>query len=143
MNVACILAVKGRDVITTQPHRTLAEAAELLASKSIGAIVVCGSDGYVLGILSERDIVNAIARRGASSLQEPVSSQMTEKVITAAPDTSVQDLMETMTKGRFRHIPVIEGGRLAGLISIGDVVKWHVEEIETEHRAMREYIASA
>ena len=143
MNVAFILSVKGRDVVTTQPYRTIAEVSRLLGSKGIGAVVVTGTDGDVLGIVSERDIVRAIAREGAAALEEPVSRFMTAKVVTARPESSVQHLMEQMTSGRFRHMPVVEHGRLAGLVSIGDVVKWHVEEIETEHRAMRDYIASA
>ena len=141
MNVAFILSVKGRDVVTTQAHRTIAEVSRLLGSKGIGAVVVTGADGDVLGIVSERDIVRAIAREGAAALEEPVSRFMTAKVVTARPESSVQHLMEQMTSGRFRHMPVVEHGRLAGLVSIGDVVKWHVEEIETEHRAMRDYIA--
>ena len=143
MNVAFILSVKGRDVITTQPHRTLAEAARILADKGIGAIVVCGADGETVGILSERDIVRAVAGGGAAALQDPISRHMTAKVLHATPESSVQHLMEMMTTHRFRHIPVVENNRLVGLVSIGDVVKWHVEEIETEHRALREYIAHA
>lgn len=141
MNVASILSVKGRVVFTIEPDRTVSEAAALLSTKAIGAVVVCGADGDVHGILSERDIVRAIAEDGISALKSPVSQYMTTKVVTAIPDSSVQHLMEMMTSHRFRHMPVVENGRLAGLVSIGDVVKWHVEEIETEHRAMREYIA--
>ncbi len=141
MDVACILSVKGREVVVTQPHRTVAEAAGLLASKGIGAVVVCGADGEVIGILSERDIVRALAQGGAAALDEPVSRHMTGKVVTAMPASTVRHLMETMTAHRFRHMPVVENGRLTGLVSIGDVVKWHVEEIETEHKALREYIA--
>lgn len=141
MNVGALLSVKGHDVVTTLPHRTVAEAAELLALKGIGAVVVCGADGGVAGIISERDIVRAISRGGASALADPVSRHMTAKVVTTVPASSLEQLMEMMTKHRFRHVPVVEGGRLTGLVSIGDVVKWHVEEIETEHRAMREYIA--
>ena len=141
MNVAFILSTKGGDVVTTQPHRTMAEAAAILAEKGIGAVVVCGADGSTLGILSERDVVRAIARGGAEALQSPVSSYMTAKVITARPETSVDDLMHMMTSGRFRHMPVINGGRLVGIVSIGDIVKCRVEEIESEHKAMREYIA--
>jgi CBS domain-containing protein len=143
MNVAHILSVKGRDVITTQPHRTLSEASFLLAERGIGAVVVAGADGEVLGILSERDIVRAIAHAGAAALGDAVTRHMTTRVVTATIETSIDHLMEEMTQGRFRHVPVIENGRLAGLVSIGDVVKWHVEAIETEHRALREYIATA
>jgi CBS domain-containing protein len=143
MTVARILAVKGRDVFTTQPHRTLQETARLLASKGIGAVVVTGADGQVLGIISERDIVRALAEGGAPALDDAVSSHMTSEVFTASSSTCIHDIMERMTHSRFRHVPVVEGERLAGLISIGDVVKHRIAEIETEHRALREYIATA
>ena len=143
MTVARILAVKGRDVFTTQPHRTLWETAQLLASKSIGALVVAGADGLVLGIISERDIVRALAEIGAAALDDAVSRHMTCEVFTTTSGACINDLMERMTHSRFRHVPVIEDERLAGLISIGDVVKHRIAEIETEHRALREYIATA
>ncbi len=143
MNMAFILSVKGSDVVSTQPHRTLAEAAALLASRGIGAVIVSGGDGEILGILSERDIVRAIGRDGAAALGEPVSRHMTARVVTARPESTVEQVMDQMTALRFRHMPVIDNGRLAGIVSIGDVVKWRVEDIETEHRAMREYIAHA
>lgn len=141
MNVDVILTFKGRDVFTIEPDRTVAEAAGILANRGIGAVVVCSADGDVRGILSERDIVRAIAEDGVAALQSPVSRHMTGKVVTARPETSVQNLMEQMTQHRFRHMPILAEGRLAGLVSIGDVVRWHVEEIESEHKAMREYIA--
>lgn len=143
MTVARILAQKGRNVITTAPHRTLDEAAKTLAEKGIGAIIITGADGEVLGILSERDIVRAVARGGAAVLEAPVSRHMTSKVVTATEEMSVVGLMEEMTRGRFRHMPIVKNGRLTGLISIGDVVKHRLEEIETEHQAMRDYIATA
>jgi CBS domain-containing protein len=143
MTVALILGGKGREVVTTQPHRTLSEVAAVLAEKGIGAIVVSDASRAVLGILSERDIVRAIARGGAAALGEPVSRHMTAKVTTATEDMSVNDVMELMTHGRFRHVPVVTDGKLIGLVSIGDVVKHHINEIETEHRALREYIATA
>jgi CBS domain-containing protein len=143
MTVARILGDKGRDVITTQPHRTLLEVIELLAGKGIGAVVVSDAARSVLGIISERDIVRAIGANGAAALGEPVSKHMTAKVSTVTEDTTIHNVMETMTDGRFRHMPVTERGRLIGLISIGDVVKHHVSEIEGEQRALREYIASA
>ena len=143
MTVARILAVKGRDVFTTQPHRTLWETAQLLASKSIGALVVAGADGAVLGIISERDIVRALAEIGAAALDDAVSRHMTCEVFTTTSGACINDLMERMTHSRFRHVPVIEDERLAGLISIGDVVKHRIAEIETEHRALCDYIATA
>lgn len=143
MTVARILAVKGRSVTTLQPHRTLAETAAVLAEKRIGAIVITGEGGDVLGIVSERDIVKAIAAGGAAALQDPVSRHMTEKVITATEDASVTSLMEDMTAGRFRHVPIVKNNRLAGLVSIGDVVKYRLEDIDSERQALRHYIASA
>ncbi|HLJ69737.1 MAG TPA: CBS domain-containing protein [Roseiarcus sp.] len=143
MSVAQILRDKGRDVVTTQPHQTLMEAAQLLAEKGIGAVVVSDVSRRVLGILSERDIVRAIARNGAGALDQSVSKYMTQKVFTVAEDTPVDTVMETMTNGRFRHVPVTTDGQLVGLVSIGDVVKHHVNEIESEHRALKDYIATA
>jgi CBS domain-containing protein len=143
MNVEHILQSKGRSVVTIEPDHTLGEAAQLLSERRIGAVVVGDTFRAVLGILSERDIVRAIAARGAAALQEPVSRSMTEKVVTCTGTAAINDLMELMTEGKFRHIPVLEGGRLIGIISIGDVVKHRVAEIEDETRAMRDYIATA
>ncbi len=143
MTVARILAVKGRVVTTVLPHRTVEETIAILAEKRIGAIVVTGSDGEVLGIISERDIVKALARGGANALSDAVSKHMTSKVITATEETSVLGVMEEMSSGRFRHVPIVKAGRLAGLVSIGDVVKYRLEEIDNERQALRQYIASA
>jgi CBS domain-containing protein len=143
MSVARILAEKGREVQTIQPHRTLAEAAAVLAQRRIGAAVVTGADGAVLGIISERDIVRAVSEQGAGAMTEPVSRRMTQKVMTCQDSTSIETAMEMMTAGKFRHLPVVEGGRLVGIVSIGDVVKRHIEKIEAETRAMRDYIAMA
>jgi CBS domain-containing protein len=143
MSVAQILRGKGRDVVVTQPHRTLMEAAQLLAEKGIGAVVVSDASRSVLGILSERDIIRAVARHGAVALDQAVSKYMTQKVFTVTEETPVDAVMETMTNGRFRHVPVIADGQLVGLVSIGDVVKHHVNEIETEHQALKDYIATA
>ena len=143
MSVAQILSAKGREVVTTQPHRTLMEAVALLSSKGIGAVVVADAGKNVLGILSERDIMRAIGATGAAALNEAVSRHMTAKVFTVTEDTAIDSVMETMTNGRFRHVPVLANGKLVGLVSIGDVVKYHVNEIETEHRALRDYIATA
>ena len=143
MNVEHILAAKGREVATTEPDRTLAEAARTLTEKKIGAVVVTNADLGVLGILSERDIVRAVARGGAAALEDPIAQHMTGKVVTCTRQSSINELMEMMTARKFRHVPVIENGRLAGIISIGDVVKHRVAEIEAEHQALREYIATA
>ena len=97
----------------------------------------------MLGILSERDIVRAVARGGAAALEHPVSQHMTGKVVTCTRQTTINELMDEMTQRKFRHMPVVENGRLCGIISIGDVVKHRVAEIEAEHQALREYIATA
>ncbi len=105
MSVARILAEKGRDVLTIQPHRTLAEASRAMAERRIGAMVVTGADGSVHGILSERDVVRAIAQAGAAALDEPVSRRMTAKVVTCNEAMSIDTAMEMMTTGKFRHLP--------------------------------------
>jgi CBS domain-containing protein len=141
--VARILAEKGREVFTTQPHRTLREVIELLAARGVGAVVVADPSMAVLGILSERDVVRVLARYGAAALGDQVSRHMTPKVTTVMRDSTIDHLMQTMTEGRFRHLPVVEDGRLIGIVSIGDVVKRHVSEIDSERQALREYIATA
>lgn len=143
MTVARILAEKGRDVVTTEPHRTLAEVAEVLARKNIGAVVVADKAHHVLGILSERDIVRVIGRSGPSIMNDAVSKHMTTNVVTIGEDEPVPATMEMMTNRRFRHLPVIHDGKLAGIVSIGDLVKYRLAEMEHEHNAMREYIATA
>jgi len=143
MNVDRILSVKGRNVVSIEANQTLGEAARLLSERRIGAVVVVDGNRPVSGILSERDIVKAVAAHGAHALEEPVSRFMTGQVVTCTGRSSINDLMELMTKHKFRHVPVVDGGRLAGIISIGDVVKQRVEEIEAESQAIKEYIASA
>jgi CBS domain-containing protein len=143
MNVAQILKRKGHDVLTTQPHHSLQDAAELLGRRRVGAAVVADAAGRVLGILSERDIVRAVGAHGAAALQQPVSQHMTADPITIGEEAEVDELMQTMTTGRFRHLPVVERDRLVGIISIGDVVKDHVDALHHERDSLREYIASA
>jgi CBS domain-containing protein len=141
--VAIIINAKGRSVITLSPQRTLREAVDLLAERRIGALVVTGVDGAVLGILSERDVVRVLASEGARVLDDKVSRIMTSRVKTCTPYDTVEDVMEMMTAGRFRHVPVMDGGKLAGIVSIGDVVKHRLADFENEHKALREYIATA
>ena len=144
MTIARILAAKGGDVVTTQPHRTLAEVAEVLVAKNIGAVVVVADvQGIVIGILSERDIVRAVAKRGTAVFNDAVSMHMTAEVITTSEDERVHVAMEKMTNGRFRHLPVIRHERLVGLVSIGDLVKHQLAEYEYEQKVTREYIATA
>ena len=143
MTVARILAEKGREVFTTQPHRTLREVIGMLAEKGVGAVVVADDSMTVLGIISERDVVRVIAQNGASALDEQVTRHMTPKVTTVNREATIDQVMQTMTEGRFRHLPVVEDGRLSGIVSIGDVVKRHISAIDGERQALREYIATA
>ena len=143
MTVARILMEKGRYVLTVQPHRTLKEAAAALTADGVGAAVVSDDAIGVLGIISERDIVRAIGRGHASALDETVLQHMTAKVTTVTERASLDQVMEIMTDQRFRHLPVVEDGRLVGIVSIGDVVKRHVDAIDRERQALREYIGAA
>jgi len=137
------LSRKGGDVATIAPTASLSDAVKLLAERRIGAIVITGPDDRVAGILSERDIVRALAERGHPALDDNVGAVMTRKVATCTEADTIASLMERMTEGKFRHLPVVDQGKLVGVISIGDVVKWRVEEIEGESNALREYIATA
>lgn len=143
MTVKAILSSKGRNVVTVSPTITLSAATRVLAENRIGAVVVTDSEKRVVGILSERDLVRVIAEQGEAALNAPVESAMTRKVITCSDRDTVGEIMEKMTTGKFRHVPVVEDGRLAGVISIGDVVKYRLSEMEQESNALREYILTA
>jgi CBS domain-containing protein len=143
MTVKAILARKGTDVATTDPNATLADTVKLLAARRIGAVVVTGADRRIVGILSERDVVRALAEKGPAALDAPIADVMTRKVTTCGLRDTVKELMERMTEGKFRHVPVVDQGRLAGIISIGDVVKARIEQVEREAVEMRAYIATA
>ena len=127
MTVAHILREKGRDVLTVQTRNTLRDVVLLLSARSVGAVVVANDAREVLGILSERDIVRALGREGVSVLDAPVSQFMTEKVYCVTEQVSIDELMARMTAGRFRHAPVVENGKLIGIVSIGDVVKRQID----------------
>lgn len=143
MNVATILKWKGRAVTTARPDMTLHEIAKKLAAKKIGAIIIVGDKGELTGIVSERDIIRAISERGAEALSTPVGEVMTRAVISCSENSRVDELMEKMTKGRFRHLPVVDDDEaLIGIVSIGDVVRNHVAEVEMEVSAMRSYLAT-
>lgn len=142
MIIANILKVKGRNVATAKPDETVQEIANRLAQRKIGAIVVVGEGGKVAGIISERDLIRVIARDGAKALLTPASEVMTKDVVVCTESTSVDEIMGLMTNGRFRHLPVIEDGALVGIVSIGDVVKHHIAEVEMEVSAMRGYFAT-
>ncbi len=143
MTVGRILAAKGRKVVTIEPDRSVADAAALLAREGIGAVIVTDSGDHVRGVFSERDLVRLIAARGPVALQDQVNAWMTRDVVTTCERASVHSLMSQMTQGRFRHLPVMEGERLVGVVSIGDLVKQRLAEMESEQQALREYIATA
>ncbi|MFY9840345.1 MAG: CBS domain-containing protein [Xanthobacteraceae bacterium] len=143
MTIGMILADKGREIVSIEPAATLNSAATLLAEKRIGAVVILGADHRIIGILSERDIVRAIGERGVAALDEPVSQTMTRKVSTCTEGETLVAIMERMTEGKFRHVPVVEQGRLTGIVSIGDVVKHRLREMERDSAAMRDYILTA
>jgi CBS domain-containing protein len=142
MTVRAILDSKGHNIIHVAPDDKVSVAVKLLSERKIGAVLVM-SGQHLDGILSERDIVRVIGERGASALDEPVQAVMTRKVISCKPSDTVGSLMEMMTSGKFRHLPVMEGDKMVGLISIGDVVKWRLREFEHEQEALRDYIATA
>ena len=143
MTVAARLKGKGRSVHTVRPDARLEVVAHTLAAKKIGAVVVSGGGGRIDGIISERDIIRAIAERGAACLTEPVANTMTRTVETCETHDTLEELMSKMTVGRFRHLPVIEDGTLVGIVSIGDIVKHHIAEVELEASALRGYIVAA
>jgi CBS domain-containing protein len=142
MTVRAILDSKGRQIQSVEPDARLSAAVKVLGERKIGAVLVM-SEGGIEGILSERDIVRVLAERGAAVLDEPVSAVMTRKVVSCRQADTVSAIMETMTTGKFRHLPVVEGDKVVGLISIGDIVKWRVREYEAEQEALRDYIKTA
>lgn len=143
MTVKDILALKGSDVLTIEPTATLAAAVNLLAKRRIGALVVTGADRRIVGIISERDIVRMLGEQGAAVLEAPVSEIMTRKVVTCALTETISAIMERITTGKFRHVPVADQGRLVGIVSIGDVVKARLGELEQEQDQLRDYIRTA
>ena len=143
MNVETILGTKGRAVATIRPEDTVGAAVEALVSRNIGALVASEDGEHVDGIISERDIVHALARHGAALLAQTVAEVMTRSVVTCDPTESVAELMAEMTNRRIRHLPVVRDGRLCGIVSIGDVVKNRLDEIEYEARSLRSFIAGA
>ena len=143
MTVKTILSTKGSEVITIEPTATLEEAIAVLNRRRIGALVVLGTEGRVIGILSERDIVRVLSEQGAGALKHRLSQSMTRTVVTCSESDTVSEIMERMTRGRFRHIPVMQEDRLIGIVSIGDVVKQRLTEMERESEALRDYIQTA
>jgi CBS domain-containing protein len=144
MQVRHILYGKGRDVVAIATTATISDAAKMLTDKRIGALVVKDSSGKLTGIFSERDLVHAIAQGGAAALTDPVGNHMTPNPETCVETDTVETVMEVMTQGRFRHVPVLDDSmRLCGMISIGDVVKTRIAETVSEAAALRDYISAA
>ena len=140
MNAATILKFKGSGVVTSTANRSLLDIAKLLTQHGIGCIVIVGEDDKIAGIVSERDLMRAIGQAGPKVLNKPVSDFMTKNVVTAREADTSERLMSEMTVHRFRHMPVVELGRLIGLISIGDLVKMQIADVEMEAAATREYV---
>lgn len=143
MTVKSILANKGHEIVSIEPNASLSEAVRLLGQKHIGAALILGPDRRIAGIISERDIVRVLGERGAAALNEPVSQTMTRKVESCNESDTVSHIMERMTQGKFRHMPVVDKGQVVGVVSIGDIVKHRLHEMERESRAMRDYIMTA
>lgn len=142
MIVADILKNKGAEIFSVDGNDSILHALEIMKEKHIGAVLVMAGAGKIAGVLSERDIVRALPDQGGDLLKKSVSDLMTKDVITCAPSHSIQQVMEVMTKGRFRHLPVVEGKKLVGMISIGDAVKERIAETEHEAEALRAYITT-
>ncbi len=140
MLIAQILSAKGSNVVGTRPEATIAEVASLLKQKRIGAVVVTDADGRLCGIISERDLARGLADYGAGLLRMTVAELMTVEVVTCGPEDGLEKLMQTMTERRFRHLPVVRDGELIGIISIGDVVKHRLKELEVETHMLKDYI---
>ncbi|MEJ8475543.1 CBS domain-containing protein [Roseibium algae] len=143
MTVASILNGKGHDIISEKAQTPLSDICKVLAEKGIGAIIVTDGNGHIEGIISERDIVKSIGRNGPESLSLPVGDIMTRSVVTCTEADTINDVMSKMSQGRFRHVPVVKDGKVYGLISIGDVVKYRIAQVEQEAEHMRSYITMA
>ena len=143
MRITDVLRVKGTRVVTVTPDTTVRQLLAVLAEHGIGAVIVSADGTSVDGIASERDIVRAFAKRGAAAMSEPVTAIYTAEVHTVTPETQIEEVMRMMTERRVRHAPVVLDGGLRGLVSIGDVVKNRIDELETERAALTDYITSA
>ena len=143
MTVQTILSQKGRDVATIAPTAKVADAIKMLCERKIGALVITGAGDRITGIVSERDIVRTFGAHGAAALDMPLTDVMTRKVVTCEPNDKMSEIMELMTTGKFRHLPVLENERMVGIVSIGDVVKMRLAQLEHEQDALRDYIQTA
>ena len=143
MFVKQILASKGSDIVTIGPSTKIADIAGLMRDKRIGAVIVLDDNAHITGIVSERDVTRGLADHGADVLSMTADRIMTAEVVTCRPDDGVADLMKKMTAGRFRHLPVVSEGKMMGIVSIGDIVKFRLEELESEASQLQDYIAGA
>jgi CBS domain-containing protein len=142
MHVSTLLSAKGSAVVTVPSGALVTDVVAVLTDRRIGAAVVSDDGRHIAGIVSERDIVRALSLTGPDALKQPVAAIMTTEVVTAAPDTTIEQLMTTMTERRVRHVPVTVGGELAGIVSIGDVVKDRIQSLELESKALQDYITN-
>jgi CBS domain-containing protein len=142
MRISDLLRQKGSLVVTIRPEQSVTELLDLLATNGVGALVVSADGKTVDGIVSERDVVRRLQRFGPDLLNSPVQEIMTAHVRTCPPETELEDLMRTMTKGRFRHVPVVDAGHLVGIVSIGDAVKHRIDELQVERDQLTAYITS-
>ena len=143
LQISVILERKGNNVVTIRPDAMLLAAAEALSSNNIGALVVSSDGRSVEGVISERDLVRELARRGTGAVKQTVADLMSTDVTTCTPDATVDELMSTMTDKRIRHVPILVDGDLAGIVSIGDVVKMRLDELEVERQTLEEYVTGA
>jgi len=143
MTIAAILAAKGNEVVMVSDTMVIRDVIALLHNRRIGAVLVTDAGGDVVGVLSERDIIHGLAARGADLLDQTAREIMTSPVVTCRPTDSVADVMTLITQRRFRHVPVVDEGRLLGIVSIGDLVKRRIEDIEQETEALKSYIATS
>ncbi len=143
MRITDVLRVKGTQVVTVTPDTTVRQLLAVLAEHGIGAVIVSADGTSIDGIASERDIVRAFAKRGAAAMSEPVTAIYTAEVHTVTPETQIEEVMRMMTERRVRHAPVVLDGALRGIVSIGNVVKNRIDELETERAALTDYITSA
>lgn len=142
MTIDQILNDKGREVFTVKSHETLHDVARMLDARRIGAVVALDDDGSIAGVLSERDIVRQMARNGEGALSMPVADAMTRAVITVESTETMDNALQLMTDRRIRHLPILQAGRLIGVVSIGDLVKWKIAETEAEAEAMKSYLSA-
>ena len=143
MTVAAMLKHKGHDVVSVQPTASVAEISRLLSARRIGAVLVRNGAAALLGVVSERDLIHALAANGAPALEMTASQIMTHAPQCATPETTITEAMDMMTEGRYRHLPVLDHGELVGIVSIGDVVKAHIMQQAQEVDSLKAYVAGA